>query len=239
MTDKMFEQLSAELQKKTAAVDAAREALRLAEKDKADFLQTLESISKTAQNHTKATSASGSGKRTSGIDDDVFLKKDHKKQALSPYMLFCQAKRGEIKRANPGLSVPQMGATLGVAWRQLPQHEKNAYKAPLPAAPQSIVSGGAANDDAEMSDSKSEENEKSNKCTQQATPGSAPKQAASSSDDDHVSETESEGEGAAALPRCRADPRLIALRQPRCAGRAWQSLRTRACFASAINALNP
>jgi hypothetical protein len=195
MTDKMFEQLSAELQKKTAAVDAAREALRLAEKDKADFLQTLESISKTAQTHTKPASASGSGKRTGGIDDDVPLNKHRKKQALSPYMLFCQAKRGEIKRANPGLSFIDEGKALGAAWRQLPQHEKNAYKAPLPAAPQPIVSGGAASDDAQMPGPESEEHEKSSKCTQQAAPASAPKQPASNSDDDHVSETESEGEG--------------------------------------------
>jgi hypothetical protein len=184
MADKMFEQLSAELQKKTAAVDAAREALRLAEKDKVDFLQTLESLSKTAQNDTKATSASGSGKKTKGAVQKSrgITKKDREKQALSPYMVFCQEQRQNIRRANPGIVFCDEGKALGTQWGKLTKAEKDAYKrAPVPAVSQSRAAGGAANDDVEMSDSKSEDNEKSEESTQQAAAGSATKQAASAS----------------------------------------------------------
>jgi hypothetical protein len=53
---------------------------------------------------------------------------------LSGYMVFCNAKRGELKSKNPGAGVPQLGKLLGAEWQKLSEGEKEKWKAKAVAA---------------------------------------------------------------------------------------------------------
>jgi hypothetical protein len=48
---------------------------------------------------------------------------------VNAYMLFCNAKRGEVKSKNPGVGVPQLGKLIGAEWRKLSEGEKEKWKA--------------------------------------------------------------------------------------------------------------
>jgi hypothetical protein len=49
------------------------------------------------------------------------------KGAMSGYMFFCAAKRGELLKSKPGMSVPETGKVLGQMWRDLPAKEKEKF----------------------------------------------------------------------------------------------------------------
>jgi hypothetical protein len=48
---------------------------------------------------------------------------------VSAYMLFCNAKRAEVKGKNPGAGIPEQGKLLGEQWRKLSEGEKEKWKA--------------------------------------------------------------------------------------------------------------
>lgn len=48
----------------------------------------------------------------------------------SPFIAFCNAKRAEVKAANPNANFGDIARLLSVAWKELNGIEKSAYKAP-------------------------------------------------------------------------------------------------------------
>jgi hypothetical protein len=159
MADNTFAQIQAEMEQKKPATAAAREALRIAEKDEAACVQKLVVF---------AAGASGRGSTSKGIVKKQLKPSRKGKQpgekTMSPYMHFCKEQRPNVVKENPGIDFAGVGRALGAAWGKLSKVEKAAYKkdiAPLPAVPQSSGAGGAAQADAQMSESKSEDSEDS------------------------------------------------------------------------------
>jgi hypothetical protein len=170
MADNMFAQIQAEMEQKKAATAAAREALRIAEKDEAACVQKLvvyaaggkraQGAAPKSKGITKKT-PNGSGKNPNRAKQGTH---PGEKKPPSPYMLFCKEQRPNVLKENPGIDFADVGRALGAAWRKLSDAQKAAYKqdiAPLPAVPQSSGAGGAAQADAQMSESKSEDSEDS------------------------------------------------------------------------------
>jgi hypothetical protein len=48
----------------------------------------------------------------------------------SPFIAFCNAKRAEVKAANPNANFGDIARLLSVAWKELNETKKSAYKAP-------------------------------------------------------------------------------------------------------------
>ena len=63
--------------------------------------------------------------------DKPKAKKDDKpkvKRAPGPYMIFCNAERPKIVKANPNMPFGEVGKALGAAWGKLSDAQKAKYK---------------------------------------------------------------------------------------------------------------
>jgi len=50
------------------------------------------------------------------------------KRQASPFIVFCNEKRPEVKAKNPEATFGEMGKLLGAAWKGLSETQKAAYK---------------------------------------------------------------------------------------------------------------
>ncbi|ESN90645.1 hypothetical protein HELRODRAFT_166348 [Helobdella robusta] len=51
-----------------------------------------------------------------------------KKAPRGPYMIFSNDKMSELRSANPGLKIPELGKMVGKMWREMPENDKMLYK---------------------------------------------------------------------------------------------------------------
>jgi HMG (high mobility group) box len=58
-------------------------------------------------------------------------------RAVSPFIVFCNSRRAELKAANPGANYGEIAMVLSLLWKSMSQSEKDAYAQPR-KAPESV-----------------------------------------------------------------------------------------------------
>jgi len=67
-------------------------------------------------------------KAKSSTPKEKKVKVPGEKRAPSPFIVFCNEKRPEVKAKNPDASFGDMGKLLGALWKNLSESQKASYK---------------------------------------------------------------------------------------------------------------
>jgi predicted GIY-YIG superfamily endonuclease len=126
-----FQQITppSKMSSKSSVPSAAAQATKLAELEAAvnlltqQFADLSKRLSAIATAGAAPAAAGGKARRVKKEKDPNAPKKP-----LSSYMLFCNAKRAEVKAANPDLKMVELSKLLGTQWKALSKDQQEAYK---------------------------------------------------------------------------------------------------------------